>query len=120
MGNYDAGAGCSGLQHIVQLGPDIIKMDMSLTRAIDTDPARRALASAMVFYAREMGARIVAEGIETASELNTLRLLGANRGQGYLLGKPGTIAALIAPTMQDQTAVASANIAESRLIVSTA
>lgn len=102
----DAGAGYSGLQHIVQLGPDIIKMDMSLTRAIDTDPARRALASAMVFYAREMGARIVAEGIETASELNTLRLLGANRGQGYLLGKPGTIAALIASTMQNKKAVA--------------
>ncbi|MBX9934753.1 MAG: EAL domain-containing protein [Methylobacterium sp.] len=90
----DAGAGYSGLQHIVQLGPDIIKMDMSLTRAIDADPARRALASAMVFYAREMGARIVAEGIETTSELNTLRLLGADRGQSYLLGKPGSIAAL--------------------------
>lgn len=90
----DAGAGYSGLQHIVQLGPDIIKMDMSLTRAVDTDPARRALASAMVFYARETGARVVAEGIETASELMTLKLLGADRGQGYLLGKPGTIAAL--------------------------
>ncbi|NEU14863.1 EAL domain-containing protein [Methylobacterium sp. BTF04] len=90
----DAGAGYSGLQHIVQLGPDIIKMDMSLTRAIDTDPARRALASAMVFYAREMGSRIVAEGIETTEELSTLKLLGADRGQGYLLGKPGNIAAL--------------------------
>jgi len=90
----DAGAGYSGLQHIVQLGADIIKMDMSLTRAIDTDPARRALASAMVFYACEMGARIVAEGIETEAELQTLRLLGADRGQGYLLGKPGSIAAL--------------------------
>lgn len=90
----DAGAGYSGLQHIVQLGADIIKMDMSLTRAIDTDPARRALASAMVFYAREMGARIVAEGIETVSELRALQLLGADRGQGYLLGKPGNIAAL--------------------------
>ncbi|GJD97672.1 hypothetical protein OCOJLMKI_4905 [Methylobacterium iners] len=90
----DAGAGYSGLQHIVQLGPDIIKMDMSLTRAVDTDPARRALASAMVFYAREMGSCIVAEGIETASELSALRLLGADRGQGYLLGKPGSMAAL--------------------------
>jgi EAL domain-containing protein (putative c-di-GMP-specific phosphodiesterase class I) len=90
----DAGAGYSGLQHIVQLGPDIIKMDMSLTRAVDTDPARRALASAMVFYAREMGGQVVAEGIETATELSTLKLLGVDRGQGYLLGKPGTIAAL--------------------------
>ena len=90
----DAGAGYSGLQHIVQLGPDIIKMDMSLTRSVDTDLARRALARAMVFYAREVGARVVAEGIETASELSTLEALGTDRGQGYLLGKPGTLAAL--------------------------
>ncbi|MCJ2048130.1 EAL domain-containing protein [Methylobacterium sp. J-070] len=90
----DAGAGYSGLQHIVQLGPDIIKMDMSLTRSVDTDPARRALVRAMVFYAREVGSRVVAEGIETASELSTLEALGTDRGQGYLLGKPGTLAAL--------------------------
>lgn len=102
----DAGAGYSGLQHIVQLGPDIIKMDMSLTRAVDTDPARRALASAMVFYAREMGARVVAEGVETASELDTLKLLGADRGQGYLLGKPGSIAALESAHAQSLKAAA--------------
>ncbi len=92
----DAGAGYSGLQHIVQLAPDMIKMDMSLTRAVDSDPARRALASAMVFYARETGSVVVAEGIETVAELNTLRLLGANKGQGYLLGKPGSMTSLIA------------------------
>ncbi len=88
----DAGAGYSGLQHIVQIRPDIIKMDMSLTRGIDGDAARRALASAMIFYARETGALIVAEGIETESELRTLRLLGVARGQGYLLGRPAPLA----------------------------
>jgi EAL domain-containing protein (putative c-di-GMP-specific phosphodiesterase class I) len=92
----DAGAGYSGLQHIVQLAPDIIKLDMSLTRAVDSDPARRALASAMVFYAREMGSRVVAEGIETVPELQTLKLLGVTMGQGYLLGKPGDVTALCA------------------------
>lgn len=90
----DAGAGYSGLQHIVQLGPDIIKLDMSLTRSLDTDPARRALATAMLFYARETGAYVIAEGVETADELRTLQLLGVNRGQGYFLGKPGGIDAL--------------------------
>lgn len=90
----DAGAGYSGLQHIIQLSPDIIKLDMSLTRAVDSDPARRALSSAMVFYARETGSRIVAEGIETVAELDTLKLLGANAGQGYLLGRPGPLEAL--------------------------
>lgn len=90
----DAGAGYSGLQHILQLAPDYIKMDMSLTRSLDADPARRALASALVFYAGETGSCVVAEGIETPSELATLKRLGVHRGQGYLLGKPGPIAAL--------------------------
>lgn len=102
----DAGAGYSGLQHIVQLEPDILKMDMSLTRAVDTNSARRALASAMVFYAREMGGRVVAEGIETTSELNTLKLLGIDRGQGYLLGKPGSITGLKSVYSHFDTAIA--------------
>ncbi len=98
----DAGAGFSGLRHIVQIAPDIIKMDMSLTRGIDEDRARRALASAMVYYGRETGAAVVAEGIETEGELLTLKLLGIHRGQGYLLGRPG---ALPAPAAK-RTAVA--------------
>jgi EAL domain-containing protein (putative c-di-GMP-specific phosphodiesterase class I) len=102
----DAGAGYSGLQHIIQLAPDIIKMDMSLTRAIDSDPARRALASAMVFYARETGARVTAEGIETDAELDTLRMLGANTGQGYFLGRPGPISALASACSDQDIAVA--------------
>ena len=87
----DAGAGYSGLQHIVQLAPDIIKLDMSLTRSIDVHPARRALATAMIFFARETGAAVVAEGIETQDELTALQSLGVNKGQGYLLGKPGSL-----------------------------
>ncbi|MHA7899602.1 MAG: sensor domain-containing phosphodiesterase [Henriciella sp.] len=84
----DAGAGHSSLRHIVQLDPEFIKLDMSLTRNVDSDLARRALVSALVFYTRETSAQIIAEGIETASELETLKLLGVSRGQGYYLGKP--------------------------------
>ncbi|BBK37893.1 hypothetical protein STAQ_29710 [Allostella sp. ATCC 35155] len=84
----DAGAGYSGLQHLVRIAPDVIKMDMSLTRGIDRDPARRALASAMIFYGRETGSILLAEGIETEAELAMLRRLGFTRGQGYLLGRP--------------------------------
>ena len=84
----DAGAGYASLQHIIQLRPDVIKLDMGLTRAVDTDPARRALAAALIFFARETGCLIVAEGIETGSELQTLQRLGVPRGQGYLLGRP--------------------------------
>lgn len=84
----DAGAGYASLQHIVQLKPDIIKLDIGLTRAVDSDPARRALVSALIFFARETGCFIIAEGIETESELSVLRLLGVSKGQGYLLGRP--------------------------------
>ena len=88
----DAGAGYSGLQHIVRLKPDILKLDMSLTRGVDVDPSRRALAAAMVYFAAETGAVMVAEGIETEDELRALRALGIDRGQGYLLGRPQDLA----------------------------
>jgi EAL domain-containing protein (putative c-di-GMP-specific phosphodiesterase class I) len=84
----DAGAGFSSLRHIVQLAPDFIKLDMALTRDIDSDPSRRALASAFVYFAHETGAEIVAEGIETDAELQTLYALGINVGQGYYLCRP--------------------------------
>lgn len=89
----DAGAGYSGLQHILKLRPDVIKLDISLTRDIDTDLSRRALASAMIGFAGATGSSIVAEGVETASELATLKLLGAHMAQGYFLGKPMPMAA---------------------------
>ena len=84
----DAGSGYSSLQHILHLNPDIIKLDMALTRSVDIDPARRALASALIFFGHETGCVIVAEGIETQAELDTLRVLGVPRGQGYFLGHP--------------------------------
>lgn len=87
----DAGAGYCGLSHFVQLSPDIIKLDISLIRGIHTDPARRALAAAMVHFARETRVQVVAEGIETVEELGTLRGLGVDLGQGYLLGRPAPV-----------------------------
>lgn len=84
----DAGAGYSGLQHIVQIKPDVIKLDVGLIRGVDADPSRRALISALLYFARETGAGLIAEGIETESEAEHLRVLGINKGQGFLLGKP--------------------------------
>ena len=86
----DAGAGFASLKHIVGLHPDVIKLDLSLTRDIDTDPVRRALAAALVAFARDIGAIIVAEGIETRGELEALRALGVTHGQGYHLAPPGS------------------------------
>ena len=87
----DAGAGFASLRHTVRIAPDIVKLDMSLTRDIDTDRAKRALATALVSFAVEMGFSLVAEGIETAGELATLRELGVGYGQGFFLGEPGPL-----------------------------
>ncbi len=84
----DAGAGYASMQHILQLRPDIIKLDMNLTRDIDSDPARKALASALIGFAHDVGSVIVAEGVETEAELRVLQALGADAVQGYLLGRP--------------------------------
>jgi EAL domain-containing protein (putative c-di-GMP-specific phosphodiesterase class I) len=87
----DAGAGFASLRHTLQLSPDIIKVDISLTRDIDHDRGRRAMASALISFADEMGMTIVAEGIETEAELKTLRSLGVRYGQGYFLAEPGPL-----------------------------
>lgn len=84
----DAGAGFAGLHHVLRLRPDILKLDITLTRDIDHDPARRALSTALVSFADEIGAVIIAEGIETEQELQTLRSLGISWGQGYHLARP--------------------------------
>lgn len=84
----DAGAGFSSLSHILRLQPDIIKLDISLVRGIDHDPVKRALSSSLVAFAREIGAQIIAEGIETGPESQAVADLGVQWGQGYYLGRP--------------------------------
>lgn len=87
----DAGAGYASFRHILNLEPDRIKLDMSLTRDIDIDPARRALAAALIHFAADTGSKLVAEGVETAAEAATLIELGVERAQGYFLGRPMTL-----------------------------
>jgi EAL domain-containing protein (putative c-di-GMP-specific phosphodiesterase class I) len=87
----DAGAGWASFRHILSLRPDIIKMDRSLTRGVDVDPARRALAMAMAIFAGEVGATVVAEGVETEGEVRALRLAGIHRGQGFVLARPQSL-----------------------------
>jgi EAL domain-containing protein (putative c-di-GMP-specific phosphodiesterase class I) len=88
----DAGAGYAGLQHILRLRPDIVKLDQGLTGGIDTDAAKRALVGSLVSFALEIGAVLVAEGIETPEQLSVLRDLGVPWGQGYFLGRPQSMA----------------------------
>ena len=84
----DNGSGFSGLSHTLQLAPELIKLDLHLVQGIDRDPARRAMARALVHFAEEIGAELIAVGIETPEELDTLRRLGVAFGQGYVIGRP--------------------------------
>ncbi|MEJ5944694.1 EAL domain-containing protein [Pseudokineococcus basanitobsidens] len=84
----DAGAGYAGLRSIVDVAPEVLKLDIGLVRGLDADPARRSLVRALVALAQDLGAVLVAEGVETTGELEALRRLGVCRGQGWLLGVP--------------------------------
>lgn len=90
----DTGAGFASLAHIVKLAPELIKLDREFTRGIDIDPVRRSVAGAFVTLANETGAKVIAEGIETKDELDTVRRLGIRYGQGYFIARPARIAAL--------------------------
>lgn len=87
----DAGAGFASLSHILQLRPDIIKLDITLTRGIDVDPVRMALARSLVGFAQDIGALLIAEGIETNAEHEKLQSLGVRLGQGYFMARPGPL-----------------------------
>jgi EAL domain-containing protein (putative c-di-GMP-specific phosphodiesterase class I) len=91
----DAGAGFASLRHVLRLEPDLIKLDKSITRHIDTQARHESLAAALLTFASGTSASIVAEGIETAAELATLKRLGVPYGQGYFLGRPGALPALV-------------------------
>ena len=87
----DAGAGYSSLQHIVQLQPELIKLDANLTRNIEHDPALRALTAALTTFARETGSGVIAECVETEAQVETLTSIGVDLAQGYHLGRPAPL-----------------------------
>lgn len=84
----DAGAGFASLRHILQIRPDLIKLDRALICGIDRDPRRRELAAALVGFAAELGAVLIAEGVERAGERDAVRALGIELGQGYGIARP--------------------------------
>jgi len=86
----DVSAGAASLRHVLNLRPDIVKLDLTATHGHENEPGARSLA-AMVQFAGSTGALIAAEGIETEGELELLRELGVDQGQGYFLGRPGPL-----------------------------
>jgi EAL domain-containing protein (putative c-di-GMP-specific phosphodiesterase class I) len=93
----DAGAGFASLRHILELQPDIIKLDIALVRDIDTDPARQALAAGLRHFAALTGTTLVAEGVETMAEANAVRELGVELAQGFLFSRVNDTAAIPLP-----------------------
>ena len=85
----DTGSGFAGLRHLSALAPDLIKLDIAFVRDIHLDAARRAVARAVIGFAADVGAGLIAEGIETVEELDQLRAMGVHLGQGFLLARPG-------------------------------
>lgn len=90
----DVGAGYSGLAQLIELRPDVIKVDRRLTHGIDTDPARRAVAAGLVRVTEEIGGVVLAEGIETAAERRTVAATHIDHGQGDGLAPPAPLAHL--------------------------
>jgi EAL domain-containing protein (putative c-di-GMP-specific phosphodiesterase class I) len=84
----DAGAGYASLSHILELRPAFVKLDRGIVTGLEADEARAALVAGMGHFARSIGVRLVAEGVETEAELAALRGLDVDLVQGYLLGRP--------------------------------
>ena len=84
----DAGAGYASLHHIVELRPDFIKIDRSFVDGLADDHALRVVVAAFVRLSLDLGATVVAEGVERPADLAALRDLGVDAAQGYLLGRP--------------------------------
>jgi EAL domain-containing protein (putative c-di-GMP-specific phosphodiesterase class I) len=85
----DMGAGYAGLTSFALLEPDIVKLDMALVRGIDKKPVQQKLVASMTTLCKDMGLLVVAEGIETREERDTLINLGCDLLQGYLFARPG-------------------------------
>ena len=85
----DFGAGYAGLNLLADWQPDIIKLDMSLTRNVNSDRIRRALVFGIISICKELDIKIIAEGIETIEECLTLVDEGLTLFQGYLFARPG-------------------------------
>jgi EAL domain-containing protein (putative c-di-GMP-specific phosphodiesterase class I) len=85
----DLGAGYAGLTSFAQLEPEVVKLDMSLVRNVHTQPTKQTLVRTMISMCKELGMKIVAEGIESPEERDVIVAAGCDLMQGYLFAKPG-------------------------------
>ncbi|MDA8292708.1 MAG: EAL domain-containing protein [Actinomycetota bacterium] len=84
----DFGTGYSSLAYVKHLPVDVVKIDRGFIAGLDVDRADRLLVEAMIHVAHGLGMRVVAEGVETRSQLEVVHELGCDAAQGYLLSRP--------------------------------
>lgn len=96
----DVGAGYADLTQLEELHPDLLKLDTAFTNGVDHDAVRRALTSALVTFGQRIEASVVVEGVESVSEFETMRRLGVQMGQGFFIGAPVGIDAIVATMPQ--------------------
>ncbi len=85
----DLGAGYAGLTSFAVLEPEVVKLDMTLVRGVDSAPTKQKVIRSFATLGRDLGMIVIAEGVETLAELETLQGLGCHLVQGYLLARPG-------------------------------
>jgi PAS domain S-box-containing protein len=95
----DFGAGFASLKHILSVQPDRIKLDISLTERVGESPLAHALTTALLSFAGEIGIEVIAEGIETEEELDSLTEIGVRLGQGFHFGVPAPLEQALAASM---------------------
>src|SRR6185312_1640945 len=89
----DTGAGVANFRHLMNLRPSIVKVDVGLVRGVNFDVPRQAVIAGLVQFAAVTGALVIAEGIETLAEAETVKRLGVGLGQGYLFGRAAAVEA---------------------------
>ncbi len=107
----DAGAGYAGLQQLIRIKPEILKIDRSLVHGVDSDPSKRALLESFARFASTTGTAICGEGVETAAEMRILTKVDMTYAQGFVLAQPAARWPGISATMAEEaTAEVSAGM----------
>lgn len=103
----DVGEGYAGLQQVMAMAPDTLKLDRSLISGVHTNPAKAALVRAIVSYANQTGAEVCAEGVEEPGELALLADLDVSYAQGWLVGRPAPEPCDVEPEAREVWAAAA-------------
>ncbi|WP_170323907.1 EAL domain-containing protein [Cryptosporangium phraense] len=93
----DVGAGYAGFRRLVEVAPDVLKLDRALVTGVSREPRKAAMVEAIVQFGARTGSRVCAEGLETVEDLTVVTDLAVGLGQGWVIGKPTADFAAVDP-----------------------